>query len=111
VAARRPRARPSGEETLDDRYTLRANRYIDHCRYIVSASAPDTIHTHTHTHRYNSQHGVSLAQVPLPCFLVVDLRAAERSTILLLFLFNANNRTTKGIVNNNSVNVKAGEQQ
>ena len=31
---------------------------------------------------------------------VHESRAPERSTILLLFLFNANNRTTKGIVNN-----------
>ena len=38
-------------------------------------------------------------------------RVPERSTIFWLFLFNANNRTTKGTVNNNSVNVKAGEQQ
>ena len=48
-----------------------------------------------------------LVIVPRP----VPSRAPARSTILLLFLFNANNRTTKGIVNNNSVNVKAGEQQ
>ena len=32
--------------------------------------------------------------------LRVRPRAPERSTIFLLFLFNANNRTTKGIVNN-----------
>ena len=62
-----------------------------------------------------------MGPAPTPCeglllefaFLVrrLNCRVPERSTIFLLFLFNANNRTTKGIVNNNSVNVKAGEQQ
>jgi hypothetical protein len=38
-------------------------------------------------------------------------RAPERSTLFLLFLFNTNNRTTKGIGEQQYENVKAGEQQ